>query len=161
MKTIPAPIEQWTHVEWDGGDARVLVARGKDGRLAIAAIAVGDPTPEKLRRVPLGRIENALRVLDESVPGGTDLLRFPGTMSIGSRSPGRRYKLKRPAGRRLDDAFYANVARAYREAVGRGLEPRKTIVADTGAADATVARWVGDARKRGYLPPAEPGKVSA
>jgi hypothetical protein len=39
--------------------------------------------------------------------------------------------------------------------------PRKTIVADTGAADATVAAWIMQARKRGFLPPAEPGKVSA
>lgn len=77
-----------------------------------------------------------------------------------AEAPRRRYRLKRPAGRRLGDRFYANVARAYRDAVARMLNPRQTIAADTGVADATVAAWVMEARRRGHLPPAEPGKVS-
>ena len=71
-----------------------------------------------------------------------------------------RYRLKRPAGKRLDDEFFKNVAHAYQSAISFGLNPRKAIVEDTGAADATVAGWVGQARKRRHLPPAEPGKVS-
>jgi hypothetical protein len=73
----------------------------------------------------------------------------------------RRYRLKRPARKRLDDGFYRDVAHAYQSAVAFGLNPRKAIVTDTGVADATAAGWVLEARRRGHLPPAEPGKVSA
>jgi len=71
-----------------------------------------------------------------------------------------RFRLTRPAGKRLDDGFYRDVAHAYQSAVALGLRPRQAIVGDTGAADATVAGWIIEARKRGYLPPAEPGKVT-
>jgi hypothetical protein len=70
-------------------------------------------------------------------------------------------KLTRPAKRRLPDEFYYDVSIAYTDAVEAGLNPRKTLAADSGAPADTVARWVGEARKRGHLPPGEPGKVTA
>lgn len=139
--------------DWGSGTAYVRVT--DEGDLRVTGIEIPDPTADKLRRVPLARIENALRRYELILRAGVDItLEGP---------PEKRFKLKRPAGKRLGDDFYKDVARAYRDAVWRGLNPRKTIAADTGAADATVAAWIMEARKpeRGYLPPAEPGKVSA
>lgn len=133
----------WHRVTWENGEALVRV---DDGR--VAAVQVDEPTPDKLRRFPLRRIENAL-----------DALRDEHARAAASAG-GRRYRLRRPPGRRLDDAFYERVARVYRDAVARGLDPRKTMRNDTQAADATVATWVMEARRRGFLPPAQPGKVS-
>lgn len=130
------PRDGWYGVTWESGEARVRL----DSASMITDVWIEKPTPEKLRRVPLSRIEIAA-----SAGGGA----------------GRRYRLRRPASRRLTDAFYAKVAFAYTDAAGRGnRKPRKVLADDTGAADATVARWIMEARKRGYLPPAQPGKVS-
>ena len=70
-------------------------------------------------------------------------------------------KVKRPAGRNLSDEFYATVGEAYRVAVERGEAPRTTIAESAGVSTEVAGRWVRQARKRGYLPATEPGKVSA
>jgi hypothetical protein len=71
----------------------------------------------------------------------------------------RRYRLRWKPRTRIDDAFLADVAHAYQAAIAFGLNPRKAIVEDTGAADATVAGWIVEARKRGKLPKTTPGRV--
>lgn len=131
-----ADSQGWHEVKWEGGSARVKFDSGGAGKVTDVWVA-----PAMLRRLPLARIEN-------TAFAGTDM------------APHARYKLRRPAKRKLGPEFYANVGTAYRAAVARGMQPRKAIVEDTGAADATVAKWIMEARKRGYLPPAEPGKVS-
>ena len=40
------------------------------------------------------------------------------------------------------------------------MNPRKTLAADSDTPADTVARWIGQARQRGKLSPAEPGKAS-
>jgi len=141
MISVPE-LDGWSKVAWESGKASVRF----DEANRITEIRVENPTPQKLRRLPLPRIQASAIAI--------------GVMRGGwIKSP--RYRLRRPPGRKLGDAFYANVARAYHDAVTRGTQPRKTIVADTGAADATVAAWIVEARKRGHLPPAKPGKVSA
>jgi hypothetical protein len=142
---------RWRDDEGSAGEALVKFAEDK-GLMRIAAVQVAQPTVEKLRRVPLSRIE-----LAANVSGG-----FPavGTEEADKRLRRPRYRLKRPTGKQLDDSFYANVARAYRDAAWRGLNPRKTLVEDTGAADATVAGWVMKARDLEYLPKTKRGRVS-
>jgi hypothetical protein len=69
-----------------------------------------------------------------------------------------------PARKRLQvGSIFAEVAHSYQNAVALGLNPRKAVAEDTGAADATVAGWIMEARnpERGHLPPAERGKISA
>ena len=70
-------------------------------------------------------------------------------------------KIVRPAGRNLSDEFYARVAEAYLAALENGLGPRRTIAESAGVSNEVAGRWVRQARKRGYLPETEPGKVSA
>ena len=71
-------------------------------------------------------------------------------------------KLKRPPRNKLDDDFYRKVATAYRKAVAAGLPPGETMAKNSGIPRGTINRWIAEARapERGFLPPAEPGKVS-
>jgi hypothetical protein len=162
----------WLWADW--GDGKAWIRFGKDKRdklTRIVELHVLDPTPEKLRRLPLRRIHAAATMrgaglvqlmlalgINEDPPPG--MLSQPPRRGQGQKLE-RRFRLKRPAGRRLGDEFYKDVAHAYQSAFALGLSPRKAIVQDTGAADATVAAWIMGARKRGHLPPAKPGKVSA
>ncbi len=147
----------------------VRVAADKQtSSLRIVELRVHEPSQELLRGLPLGRIEIAAntqlvqaylhRSLDVEEPVNVaDYFR----LARRKRHETPRFVLKRPQTRRLPDAFYKDVARAYRDATERGLNPRKTLAIDAGTPADTVARWIGESRRRGLLPPAEPGKVSA
>jgi hypothetical protein len=169
LKLTPA-VGGWLHADW--GDGKAWVRFGKDARdrlTRITELHTADPSPEALRRIPLKRIRAAATMrgaglvqlmlalgFNEEPP--PDMFTTPVPRDTGMELV-RRHRLKRPAGKRLDDAFYKDVAHAYESAVAFGLNPRKAIVEDTGAADATVAGWVLRARKDGYLAPTDPGKV--
>jgi hypothetical protein len=172
MKELKLTPQQggWLHADWGDGKAWVRFGKDKRDRLTrITEIRVLDPTPDSLRRVPLRRIHAAVTMR------GAGLVQLALAIGLDKEPPAdvftttpeesltldKRYRLERPAGKRLDDEFYKNVAHAYQSAVAVGLNPRQAIVEDTGSADATVANWVMQARKRGHLPPAKPGKVSA
>jgi hypothetical protein len=175
MKLTPAA-GGWLHADWGDGSAwlRFDHSRDRDGlvRLGrIAEIRVKNPSQEGLRRVPLKRIEAAAGVSGDTYISGMlksridkaplpEVLDSPPTREL-AKSLARRYRLKRPEGKRLDRDFYRDVARAYQSAVASGMNPRKAIVEDTGAADATAAGWVLEARKLGFLPKTTSGKVSA
>jgi hypothetical protein len=123
-------------------------------------------TQDHLRDIPLHKIElavNANSVVTETLERWLNRkspVDFDGAFGAAlKRVP--RTSLKPPTSRKLDDDFYREVAFAYRDAVRRGLNPGKTIAADTKKPASTVNRWIGETRQRGYLPPAEPGKVSA
>lgn len=158
----------WCHVDWGAGQAWVRMEKDEHNKLTrLAELRVLDPSPESLRRIPLSRIQTAIvangpaQLMLAIGLNAEELPEMFSAFSAKGMDEPRRYRLRRPARRRLDDGFYANVARAYRDATIRGLNPRQTIAADTGAAPDTVAGWVMEARRRGHLPPARPGKVSA
>jgi hypothetical protein len=164
----------WLYADWGNGSAWLRFAKDEHNRLTrIRELHVLDPSQMRLRRIPLTRILSAVTMrgggwiqsmlaghINDDVPAGMLSAPPPGSWGHPAELV-RRHQLERPARRRLDDSFYRDVASAYQSAVAFGYHPRKAIVADTGAADATVASWVMEARRRGYLPPAEPGKVSA
>jgi hypothetical protein len=157
----------WVEATWQGGRVWVRFETDENRKLRrLAELRVPEPTADSLRRIPLARIETA--VAAHSPLHVALALRFnetppPDLRDAFAEGEGvpfpRRYRLKRPATRRLEDAFYVNVARAYRDAARRGMNPRQTIAADAGAAPDTVAGWVQEARRRGHLRPARPGKV--
>jgi hypothetical protein len=169
LKLTPAA-GGWVHADWGDGKAWVRFAKDRRDKLTrITELHVSDPSPGSLRRIPLKRIQAAATMrgaglvqlmlaagINEQPPPDMFSAPVPKGMDLS-----RRFRLKRPAGKRLDDAFYKDVAHAYQSAVAFGFNPRKAIVEDTGAADATVAGWVLEARKRRYLPKARPGRVSA
>jgi hypothetical protein len=169
LKLTPAE-GGWLHADWGDGKAWVRFGKDKRDRLTrITELHAFDPSPESLRRIPLRRIHAAatmrgaglvqlMLALGFDKEPAPDMFTAPVTRGMDVT---RRYRIRRPAGKRLDDAFYKDVAHAYQSAVAFGLNPRKTITEDTGAADATVAGWVLEARKRDYLPKTTPGKVRA
>jgi hypothetical protein len=67
----------------------------------------------------------------------------------------------RPARNQFSEEFLREVAFAYRQAVAAGRPPLKTMADDADIPVGTIARWVARARDKRFLPPAEPGKVSA
>jgi hypothetical protein len=168
LELTPA-VGGWLHADWGDGHAWVRFGRDEQNKLTrITELHLHDPSPELLRRIPLKRIHAAATargagLVQLMLALGIDQEPEPGMLATPPVriETSERVVLRRPAGRRLDDRFYRDVAAAYRSAVAAGLQPRKAMVEDTRAADSTVAAWVLEARRRGYLPDAEPGKVSA
>jgi len=171
LKLTPA-VGGWLHADWGDGKAWLRFGMDKRNKLTrITELHIGNPSPERLRRIPLKRIHaavtmrgaglvNLLLALGFNEQPPPDMFTTPVAKDTGMELS-RRHRLKRPPGKRLDDAFYNDVAHAYQSAVAFGELPRKAIVADTGAADATVAAWIVEARKRGCLPSTTSGKVTA
>ena len=164
----------WVEARW-APDASALIrfdfgdedpANPDDARLAELRLV--DPTTERLRAVPLGRIEMSAKATTEVVVGLAVLRNEPVPEDLErwfaarppARMPTTREKLTKPRRGGLDDAFYRRVANAYRVAVANGVNPRPTIARDAGASPDTVARWVSEARRRGFLPKTTPGKVA-
>jgi hypothetical protein len=134
---------------------------GPDG-----ALYVMPPTQEKLRALPLRRIVMAVAASEglrerlaegfdkKAPPPGDDLLKALSGF-VHPEFP----LLERPEGRNLPDEFYATVADRYRDAFARGLNPRSAIAEAASVSTDVAGRWVREARKRGFLPPTEPGKA--
>ena len=161
----------WRHGRPDEVVAYLRFASNEAGHLLhVAGFRIVEPSLRLHRDLPLGRIENAVNAaphtwfelhnkLGEELPGG-DPIEYFRVKGMFEKARTSRLMLKRPAGRRLDDHFYAEVARAYADAVAVGLNPRKTLAADSGTPADTVARWIRTARQRGKLSEAQPGKAS-
>jgi hypothetical protein len=69
-----------------------------------------------------------------------------------------RKPLRRPDGKN-PDAFYAEVAQAYREYINNSNRPAVFIAEEAGVPVATARRWISEARRRGALPPGEQGRA--
>ena len=158
----------WTRVGWDSRQALVRFELNPDGKTwRIADVWMRDPSRDVLRSLPLSRIENAANanavvVLGLAIGRTAEVPADPWTMFAGAPEPVPydRLRLERPKGKQLDADFYKRVAIAYRGALADGENPRQTLARDSGAAPDTVARWIREARRRGYLSKTEPGKVS-
>jgi len=182
MTTLPISMLHgpagWAEVRWQL-DHRELTGYIRlafdklEGRYVAAELRLFDPTPETLRSLPLLKIIDAINASDIVAlsvaqhlrkPPPKDLVRYfeKARSGTGPVLPlEREFRLSRPSGRRLPDSFYEQVARAYTEAVAYGLNPRKTLATDSGTPADTVARWISEARKRGHLPPGQPGRITA
>jgi hypothetical protein len=137
----------------------------------LVELRVPDPTGDVVRSLPLGRIATAANAshavalglaIGRSHDEPKDLaawFKYHRGRADAMQAAGR-YLLERPKRGKLDEAFYARVAEAYRGAVAMGLNPRQTLARDSGASPDSVARWVGESRRRGFLPKGQPGKVT-
>jgi hypothetical protein len=173
VSLLPGP-GGWAEAAWPPGHvAYVRFALNRDKKtVRVTELRIPDPTGEALRSFPLARIETAANASaifmvgyanGHTLPEPTDVhghfKKIRGRLAKDQEAG--RFILDRPEGRFLDDGFYIRVAKAYREAAALGLNPRQTLAKDSHAATDTVARWVGEARRRGYLPPGKPGKITA
>jgi hypothetical protein len=150
----------------------VRLSRAEDGNWHPQGTLYGVATPEALPKIPLRRIllavaaseslrEKLAARLDQTPPepAATDEWRSAFDGFVVPEPPP--VEIKRPKGRNLSDEFYATVGEAYRVAVERMENPRTTIAESAGVSNEVAGRWVRQARKRGYLPATEPGKVTA
>lgn len=71
----------------------------------------------------------------------------------------QRPPLTRPDGI-APEQFYPRVAAAYSEYAPHTRAPAKEIAAEAKVPVTTAHRWIREARRRGFLPPAKKGKVS-
>jgi hypothetical protein len=69
-----------------------------------------------------------------------------------------RPRLTRPDGAAPEE-FYPRVAAAYAQYTPRTRAPAKQIAAEAGVPVTTAHRWIREARRRGFLPPAKKGKA--
>lgn len=155
----------WVEARWhraDGSEGSVAASfhlHFRGARWKIRALLMLDPTTASLRDVPLARIETAANA-DPKIGEWLEQREDEEWVKLARRYVGSRLKLKRPqAG--LTDFFYEHhVAEAYRQAARLGLNPAKTLAEDSGVPQGTVNRWIAEARRRGYLAPGQPGKVT-
>jgi hypothetical protein len=159
----------WVHVDYGSGRVWVQFEKDEENKLTrvagLHASGSDELTPGTLRRIPLGRIASAVVANGQAQMMLAVALNNPVPPEMFSAFSGKgmdepnRYRLKKPATRRLPDEFFEQVARAYNDALIRGLNPRQTLAADSGAAPDTVARWVRKARDKDKLPRTRPGKA--
>jgi hypothetical protein len=83
--------------------------------------------------------------------------RTPRNVPPETPSP-ERPRLTRPDGAAPEE-FYPRVAAAYAQYAPRTRAPAKQIAAEAGVPVTTAHRWIREARRRGYLPPATKGKA--
>lgn len=121
-----------------GASALTVQVATRAGRQVITGLTIlGDQlTVDTFRRVSLARIEAEL--------------------NRGPVDPGERSKLHRPDGSD-SQTFYRLVARAYGEYSTGSKAPVKAIAEEADVPVTTAHRWVREARRRGYLPPARKG----
>lgn len=67
---------------------------------------------------------------------------------------------QKPGRRGHPDSFYANIAAEYQEHLADGKHKPTALVAEAhGVSRNTAAGWIRNARNKGFLPPANPGRV--
>lgn len=106
----------------------------------------------------LTAIFDAARAEDDGTPEPTlSELRSRAPITTVDERPSRP-RLSRP-GKEGPDEFYALVARAYAEYAPRTRAPAKEIAAEAGTPISAAHRWIREARRRGFLPPAQKGRA--
>jgi hypothetical protein len=123
-----------------------------------------------LRNVPLDRLmRDALDQAAIRIAPVFDLLtneeRLAYVRAAGSREGRRAVEQVRRAprgrGARLPDDLLRDAAKVYGDALERGDAPVQAVLAHFHLSRPTAGRWVGEARRRGFLPPTEPRKPRA
>jgi hypothetical protein len=145
---------------------------GARGEIVGLAVYGRNLTAEKLRTIPLAHIETVANTNPEFRPhiAGTEQHSIGKTfdhviqeankvlMSEAYRKAQPRTPLTRPDGSD-PDAFYEQVAVAYRDVVQTTPKVAKVLADEAGVPVGTVHRWVMEARRRGFLPPARQGRA--
>jgi hypothetical protein len=126
----------------------VRVEEGGDGRIRLTGLQLDAPvTAERLRSVPVGRIEAAANAdLHSSAPSTR---RPKAKISASMRSN---------AVQGYPDAFYDAVASVYRHLAATSRRPVVELAEANGVPPTTAQRWIKEARRRGLLAPGHRGK---
>jgi hypothetical protein len=139
-----------------------------DGQLRIRALTVWPREGERLTTSNLrslspqvilqtaglragGRDEGGLIAGFEHLSDG-EYAALKGDIAAAATDPPRR-------GKRLPDEHLQRVATVYREGEARGYHPTKYVASRLNTARSNAGRWVMEARRRGFLGAAEPGRA--
>jgi len=172
-----------------GGGTHMRVTQRPDGRWGVDAVYVHGPeiTTSELQAVPVGQLELMINLVPADIgdmeivnrfggydnaiviepgegkePALAELRALAADAPNGLRSwleaPGGRQALTRPDGSD-PDAFYAQVAQAYREYAPRTRAPAVEIAKEAGVPVGTARGWIREARRRGHLPAGRQGKA--
>lgn len=113
--------------------------------------------------VPVSEMPTLTAIYDAAQPEDTSTpeptlaqLRARTPAAIADEQP--RPPLGRP-GREGPDEFYRNLATAYAEYAAKTKAPAKEIAHEAGVPITAAHRWIREARRRGFLPPAQKGKA--
>jgi hypothetical protein len=151
----------------------VRVQENEHGRLVITELFLARERMDSatLRALPLGRIE----ALANSSPIAEEIrAKLNGAPRAGveplSPEPRARWESREiisptphlrhlvvPKGTK-PDKFYKEAAELYAELATVSRRPAADLAERSGVAAASVHRWIAEARRRGYLPPAERGR---
>jgi hypothetical protein len=151
-----------------------LYAEEEGGRGEIVGLAVygRNLTADKLRSIPLAHIETVANTNPEFRPhiAGTEQHPIGKTfdqviqeankalMKEAYRKAQPRTPLSRPDGSN-PDGFYRQVAEAYRDVAQTTSKVAKALAEEANVPVGTVHRWIMEARRRGFLPPARQGRA--
>ncbi|HKS47368.1 MAG TPA: hypothetical protein VJT49_20105 [Amycolatopsis sp.] len=170
----------WTTMS--GSDSGLHVRfRERDGRLVVTDLYLhGEQiTPEILRGISISRLEAWV-----NTPSTTDVVAHHAAESARTKWSGTkpepslaklrdrhkrnmepeepptssRPRLTRPSSMPTEE-FYPLVAEAYAENAQQTRAPAKEIAAEADVPVTTAHRWIREARRRGFLPPARKGKA--
>jgi hypothetical protein len=123
----------------------------------IGARLAAEPTP-----LPPNLAKWTRRWRDELAQVEEGLTRFREGASRPSFAPEAaapaRDPLQRPDGSD-PEAFYRKVAESYAAVVRDSSKPAKVLADEAGVPVTTVHRWIHEARRRGFLPPATKGRA--
>jgi len=152
-----------------------LYADKEGARSEVIELAVSgrNLTTEKLRSIPLSQIETLANTNPDFRPHLAGTERHPIGKAFEqvrnqanqvlineayrkAREP--RTPLSRPDGSN-PDGFYRQVAEAYRDVVQTTPKVAKALADEAGVPVGTVHRWILEARRRGFLPPARQGRA--
>jgi hypothetical protein len=128
-------------------------------------------TADKLRTIPLGHIETLAKANPEFSPHiegqpqgaiseSFDAINHQASVHFLTRAYQRQphKPLSRPDGSN-PDAFYQEVAEAYRDVVQDHRNVAVVLAKEANVPVGTVHRWIMEARRRGFLPPARVGRA--
>jgi hypothetical protein len=144
---------------------------GDRGRIFQLAVCGRNLTTDKLRSIPVAHIETLANTNPEFTPHvdgrpqntmgeAFDAFRQETNRYMLAKAYRRkpRKPLNRPDGSN-PDAFYRQVAEAYRDAVQDTSKVAKVLAEEAHVPVGTVHRWILEARRRGFLPPARQGRA--
>jgi hypothetical protein len=157
--------------------AQLLVPReGGPSEIVRLAVEGRNLTADKLRTIPLGHIEAAAKAnpdfsphieghIPEDQPQHPISESFDAIIRESNRhflAKAYRHKphepLSRPDGSN-PDAFYQEVAEAYRDVIQDHRNVAVVLAKEANVPVGTVHRWIVEARRRGFLPPARVGRA--
>lgn len=149
------------------------VQENEHGRLVITELHLTRERVDSaaLRELPLGRIEALANSspIAEDIRAKLDAPPRPGVepLSPESRSRWESRKIISPTPHlphlavpkgTKPDRFYKEAADLYAELALHSRRPAADLAERSGVSVASVHRWIAEARRRGYLPPAERGR---